>query len=66
MIKNNILKSLQAGNYMKEAVELGYKYESLFFNDIAIRMFLLKIYIAAGDLKKANELSKKILINETK
>lgn len=60
------LKALQAGNYLKEASALGYQYESSFFNVPAIRIFLLKLYLATGDLQKAHHLSKKILIDEIK
>ncbi|WP_345991075.1 hypothetical protein [Sulfurimonas sp. HSL-1716] len=55
------LKSLQAGNFMKDAVSLGHRYENRYLGDAEVRVFLLKLYLAANDLQKANDLSKKIL-----
>lgn len=60
------LKSLQAGSLMKEAVALGYRYENRYLKDTQVRVFLLKLYLAANDLKKANDLSKKILTQKIK
>ena len=60
------LRSLQAGNYMKEAADLGYQYESVYIKDANVRVFLLKLYLAAGDLQKATKLSKRILTNGVK
>ena len=55
------LKALQAGNRAKDAVSLAYKYENYFFKDANIRILLLKIYIGANDLRKARDLSKRML-----
>ncbi len=55
------LESLQYGNHLSEAVRLASKYEHRFLKDRNIRIFLLKLYLAAGDLEKAGDLSKKIL-----
>jgi len=55
------IKTLQAGGYNKAAVDLGYRYENYFLRDKKARITLLKLYISANDLKKANRLSKKIL-----
>ncbi|MBU0719745.1 hypothetical protein KJ877_00225 [bacterium] len=55
------VEALQAGNKTREAVELAYTYEDNFFSDKTMRMYILKLYLASGDLKKASDLSKKIL-----
>jgi len=55
------IKTLQAGGYNKDAVRLAYRYENYFIKDKEARITLLKLYISANDLKKANRLSKKVL-----
>jgi len=55
------INALRAGNYLKEAVSLGYKYENYFFNSKKARVELLRLYISSNDLVKAKKLSKKIL-----
>ncbi|MBU1659401.1 hypothetical protein KKG72_10170 [bacterium] len=60
------INALQAGNHVSEAVGLGHKYEDLYLNDKAVRIYLLKLYIASGELQKASNLSKKILNKVTK
>jgi len=55
------LKVLQAGNYLTEATKLGYQYERIFFKTQKARIFLLRLYLAANDLQKANQLAQKIL-----
>jgi hypothetical protein len=55
------LKALQAGNHLKEASQLGYKYEKQFLKNRQARIFLLKLYLAANELQKANHLAKEIL-----
>jgi hypothetical protein len=55
------INTLRSGNKTREAVNLGYKYENYFFNDMRARIELLKLYLAANDLKRARMLSQKIL-----
>jgi hypothetical protein len=55
------IETLRAGGYTKDALRLGYRYENYFFHDKKARIALLKLYISANDLKKAKQLSKKIL-----
>lgn len=55
------LRTLQAGGELKAAVHLGHRYENYFLRDKKARMALLKLYISANDVKKANRLSQKIL-----
>lgn len=55
------IDTLRSGNRLKDAVRLGYRYENYFFYDKRARIALLKLYISANDLKKANRLSQKIL-----
>jgi len=55
------LKSLQAGNYLKEVGRLADKYQKDFIGSKKARIFLLKLYLAANDLKRANRLAKKML-----
>ncbi len=60
------LKALEAGTLMAKAADLGARYEDRFLDDREVRVFLLKLYLAANDLKKANNLSQKILTRKTK
>jgi len=60
------VRVLQAGNYFKEASQRVKKYENFYFHDINVREFMLKIYIATGDLDRAVSLAKKILYKELK
>lgn len=55
------IESLQAGNYLKESVELAQKYENLYIKDKEFRIFLIKVYLASGDVKLASKLAKKIV-----
>ena len=55
------LHTLQAGGELKTAVRLGERYENYFLHDKKARMALLKLYLSANDVKKANRLSQKIL-----
>lgn len=55
------INTLRAGNYTKEALNLASRYENYFFKDKKSRVYLLKLYIALGDLQHAKALSKKIL-----
>lgn len=55
------INTLRAGNYTKKAIKLAYTYENYFFKDKKSRIYLLKLYIALGDLQKAKNLSKKTL-----
>ena len=55
------INSLRAGNYTKKALKLAYTYENYFLKDEKSRIYLLKLYIALGDLQQAKDLSKKIL-----
>ncbi|MBE0491335.1 MAG: hypothetical protein IBX44_03675 [Sulfurospirillum sp.] len=60
------MRALQAGNEMERIVALAKKYELNYIKDIEIRKFLLKIYLATGNLDQAAVLSKKILQREIK
>jgi hypothetical protein len=55
------IKILISGNLLKDAVELGSRYENYFIKERDSRLFLLKLYISANELKKANNLAKKLL-----
>jgi len=55
------LNSLQAGGYTSQAVKLAKRYENRYINDRKVRVYLLKMYIAAGKLKDASALAKKLL-----
>ncbi len=55
--------ALQAGGFMKESADFGAKYENHYIGDREVRKFLLKLYIATGNLEYGAELSKKILKN---
>lgn len=55
------VKTLQSANQTKDAANLTKKYENFFFKDSQMRIEMLKIYIAAGELQKANSLSKRML-----
>ena len=55
------IKALQAGGRVKDAAILAHKYENYFFKEGKMRILLLKIYITANDLKKARNLSKRML-----
>jgi len=55
------INTLRAGNYAKEALNLAYTHENYFLKDKKSRIYLLKLYIALGDLQQAKDLSKKIL-----
>jgi len=52
---------LRAGNDMQGASDLGAKYQNEFFHNKEARIYLLKLYIAANDQKRANLLARKIL-----
>lgn len=53
--------SLQAGSLFKESAELAYSKENYYINDIEVRKYLLKLYMATGYLDYAVNLSRKIL-----
>lgn len=55
------LITLQSGNLLKDAVQLGSKYEEYFIKSKEARVTLLKLYLSANDVQKAKELSEKIL-----
>ncbi len=55
------VKTLQSGDLLDDAVQLGSQYEDYFIQSKKARMTLLKLYISANKLKKANALSQKIL-----
>jgi len=61
----NAINYLNYGKHIAMAINLGYKYENYFYKNKSVRMYLLKLYIAAGDLNKATNLSKKILKDKT-
>lgn len=55
------INTLIGAKYYKEAIHLAQSYEDKYFNNISFRNYLLKIYLGAGELQKANNLAKKIL-----
>ncbi len=55
------VSTLQAGNYLHRTAALGHKYEKYYLRDREVRSFLLKVYIATGNLEYASALSIKIL-----
>ncbi|WP_331774818.1 hypothetical protein [Sulfurospirillum sp. 1612] len=55
------IKMLRAGNHTKMASDFAYKYQNRFLKEREMRILLLKLYTAAGDVPKAASLSKKIL-----
>jgi len=57
------IKILRAGNYTKMASDFAYKYQNRFLKERYMRILLLKLYNAAGDISKAASLSEKILEN---
>jgi len=58
------VKALQAGNHLNAAARLVHRYENLYIHDINVRNFMLKIYMATGNLNYASQLSTKILQKE--
>ncbi|MDF1878383.1 hypothetical protein JHD46_01875 [Sulfurimonas sp. SAG-AH-194-C20] len=60
------VRSLQAGNHLNEAARLVRRYERRYVSDKSARRFMIKIYLATGDLEYAANLSKKILKKEYK
>ena len=60
------INTLQAGGFMKESANFGSKYEDHYIRDRAVRKFLLKLYIATGNLEYGVKLSNKILKNMAK
>ncbi|MGC9350750.1 MAG: tetratricopeptide repeat protein [Sulfurovum sp.] len=60
------IKTLQAGNLLKQAAQLTRQYESKYIHNVKMRKLFLRIYLAAGELDYAAELSKKILRYEDK
>ena len=55
------VKTLEAGNYMKEAADFAFVYENYFIKYKDMRTFILKLYLRANELRKAANYSKKIL-----
>jgi hypothetical protein len=55
------IKSLEAGNYMREASNFAALYEDMFINSKHMRTFILKLYLRSNELQKATNYSKKIL-----
>lgn len=55
------VEALQFGGLMQESASLAHKYENYYIKDIVVRKFLLKLYMATGNLEYAAQLSKKIL-----
>ncbi len=60
------INALQAGNYLKKSADLGHKYQQFYINDKVVRKYLLKVYIATGNLEYASSLAEKILKKETR
>ncbi len=57
----NVLTALQAGGLVQESASFGHKYENYYIRDKEVRKFLLKLYIATGNLEHGATLSRKIL-----
>lgn len=55
------IDNLQAGNHLKRASMEVKKYEHLYLKDKEMRKYILKLYIATGDLDNAAALSERIL-----
>ena len=55
------VQAFQSGNKLDEAARLAYENEQYYIDDIVVRKFLLKLYMATGHLDYASKLSKKIL-----
>lgn len=58
------IKALQSGNLLSAAAQKVHKYENEYVQDINVRNFMLKIYMATGHLDYAENLSRKILKKE--
>lgn len=58
------VETLQAGNQVQRAANLAYKHQNKYLKEKEMRMYFLKLYIAAGDLDKAAKLANKILVKE--
>jgi len=56
--------ALRAGNYLDESAELAHRYENQYLGDAKVRKYLLKLYMASGNLDYAARLSKKVLTKE--
>jgi hypothetical protein len=56
------VKSLEAGNDMKEASNFASHYEDMFIGSKYMRTFILKLYLRSNELEKAAHYSKKILL----
>jgi len=55
------IRVLQSGDLLDEAAKLAHNYESRYLNNIKMRQFILKIYLASGKLDLADKYAKKIL-----
>lgn len=55
------IQALQAGNLLTRASDLANKYEMQYIKNVAMRQFILKIYLSAGKLNLADQYAKKIL-----
>jgi hypothetical protein len=60
------VNALQAGSFLDDAVKIVKQYEKKFIDDIDVRTFMLKVYIAANKLDDATALSQTILEKELK
>lgn len=58
------VQALQSGNHLGDAARLVQRYENAYISDKSARRFMLKIYLATGNLEYAANLSKKILQKE--
>ena len=58
------VQALQSGNHLRDAARLVQRYENAYISDKSARRFMLKIYLATGNLEYAANLSKKILQKE--
>ena len=55
------VKVLQAGSLFSLATSLAHQYENYYIDDIDVRNFILKVYIASGKLQYASRFSKRIM-----
>jgi len=55
------IQALQSGNLLNEAAKLAQSYENEYLDNRKMRQFILRIYLAAGKLNRADAYSKRIL-----
>ena len=55
------IQTLQSGNYLQQASNLGLKYQNKFLKSDDTGLFLLKLYLQANNLQRGNRLAKEML-----